>query len=133
MGHALQDMTVVVVGRGSGIARAVTLQARSEGARVIDAGATRPNSPTPTMTPTSPAEVVDVTDDTSIATSPIVWAPSITMVSTASAPRAGKACRAGTQESAGVVQHEGSSAPPCWPNTLARIRVQVGRSCCSRV
>ena len=35
---ALQDKTVVVVGRGSGIARAVALLARSEGARVIVAG-----------------------------------------------------------------------------------------------
>ena len=38
MGNTLQDKTVVVVGRGSGIARAVALLAQSEGARVIVAG-----------------------------------------------------------------------------------------------
>ena len=38
MGNALRDETVVVVGRGSGIARAVALLAQSEGARVIAAG-----------------------------------------------------------------------------------------------
>ena len=41
MGNALRDKTVLVVGRGSGIARAVTLLARSEGARVIVAGRDR--------------------------------------------------------------------------------------------
>jgi NAD(P)-dependent dehydrogenase (short-subunit alcohol dehydrogenase family) len=39
MRTALQGKTVVVVGRGSGIARAVALLARDEGARVIVAGA----------------------------------------------------------------------------------------------
>jgi hypothetical protein len=38
MGNALQDKTVVVVGRGSGIARAVPLRARAEVARVVVAG-----------------------------------------------------------------------------------------------
>ena len=38
MGNTLQDKAVVVVGRGSGIARAVALLAQSEGARVIAAG-----------------------------------------------------------------------------------------------
>ena len=38
MGNALRDKTVVVVGRESGIARAVALLAQSEGARVIVAG-----------------------------------------------------------------------------------------------
>jgi NAD(P)-dependent dehydrogenase (short-subunit alcohol dehydrogenase family) len=38
MGNALRDQTVLVVGRGSGIARAITLLARSEGARVVVAG-----------------------------------------------------------------------------------------------
>ena len=35
---ALQGKCVIVVGRGGGIARAVTLLARSEGARVVVAG-----------------------------------------------------------------------------------------------
>jgi glutamyl-tRNA reductase len=38
MARALQDKTVLVIGRGSGIARVVTLLARSERARVVVAG-----------------------------------------------------------------------------------------------
>ena len=41
MGSALRDKTVLIIGRGSGIARAVALLARSEGARVIVAGRDR--------------------------------------------------------------------------------------------
>ena len=41
MGSALPDKTVLIIGRGSGIARAVTLLARSEGARVVVAGRNR--------------------------------------------------------------------------------------------
>jgi NAD(P)-dependent dehydrogenase (short-subunit alcohol dehydrogenase family) len=35
MANTLQDKTILVVGPGSGIARAVALRARSEGTRVI--------------------------------------------------------------------------------------------------
>ena len=38
MGNTLRGKTVLVVGRGSGIARAITLLAQSEGARVVVAG-----------------------------------------------------------------------------------------------
>jgi NAD(P)-dependent dehydrogenase (short-subunit alcohol dehydrogenase family) len=38
MANTLRDKTVVVVGRGSGIARAVALLTQSEGARVVVAG-----------------------------------------------------------------------------------------------
>lgn len=38
---ALKDKTVLVIGRGSGIARAVTMLSLSEGARVIVAGRDR--------------------------------------------------------------------------------------------
>ena len=41
MANTLQDKTILVVGPGSGIARAVALRARSEGARVIVAGRDR--------------------------------------------------------------------------------------------
>ncbi|BBX46517.1 hypothetical protein GCM10009641_43300 [Mycobacterium cookii] len=41
MGGGLRNKTVVVVGRGSGIARAVVLAARSEGAHVVVAGRDR--------------------------------------------------------------------------------------------
>ena len=40
MTGTLKDQTVLVVGRGGGIARAVTLAARNAGAQVIAAGQT---------------------------------------------------------------------------------------------
>ena len=53
MGNALQHKTVVVVGRGSAIARAVTLRARSEGARVVTAGRDKDKLAGATTTPVS--------------------------------------------------------------------------------
>ena len=64
----LEDRTVLVVGRGSGIARAVALATRDAGAHVIAAGRTRSAldaayADEPDIT----TETVDVTDDASIA------------------------------------------------------------------
>jgi NAD(P)-dependent dehydrogenase (short-subunit alcohol dehydrogenase family) len=67
MGNTLQDNTVVVVGRGSGIARAVTLLARSEGARVVVAGRDKVTLAAAYDDPDISAESVDITDDASIA------------------------------------------------------------------
>jgi NAD(P)-dependent dehydrogenase (short-subunit alcohol dehydrogenase family) len=67
MGTSLQERTVVVVGRGSGIARAVTLLARSEGAKVVVAGRDQAKLAAAYDDPGVTAETVDVTDDTSIA------------------------------------------------------------------
>jgi NADP-dependent 3-hydroxy acid dehydrogenase YdfG len=67
MGSALRDKTVVVVGRGSGIARAVTLLARSEGARVVVAGRDEATLASAYDDPGITAEAVDITDDESIA------------------------------------------------------------------
>jgi NAD(P)-dependent dehydrogenase (short-subunit alcohol dehydrogenase family) len=66
MGDALQDKTVVVVGRGSGIARAVALVAHDEGARVIVAGRDSAKLANAYDGLGVTAETVDVTDDTSI-------------------------------------------------------------------
>jgi NAD(P)-dependent dehydrogenase (short-subunit alcohol dehydrogenase family) len=66
MGSALRDKTVLVVGRGSGIARAVAL-ARSEGARVVVAGRDKAKLAAAYDDPGISAEVVDITDDASIA------------------------------------------------------------------
>ena len=69
MANALQDKTILVVGRGSGIARAVALLARSEGARVIVAGRDRAklaNSYADLGDPGISAETIDITDDDSI-------------------------------------------------------------------
>jgi NAD(P)-dependent dehydrogenase (short-subunit alcohol dehydrogenase family) len=67
MGSTLQDKTVLVVGRGSGIARAITLLARSQGARVVVAGRDKAKLADAYNDPGISAEVVDMTDDASIA------------------------------------------------------------------
>jgi NAD(P)-dependent dehydrogenase (short-subunit alcohol dehydrogenase family) len=67
MGSALRDKTVLVVGRGSGIARAVTLLARSEGARVIAAGRDQAKLASAYDDSDISAETLDITDDESIA------------------------------------------------------------------
>ena len=90
MGNTLQDKTVVVVGRGSGIARAVTQLARSEGARVVVAGRDRDKLARAYDDPDVTAEVVDVTDDASIASLADRLGPVDHVVSTASARARGK-------------------------------------------
>src|SRR5246127_5533750 len=68
MGSALRDKTVLVIGRGSGIARAATLLARSEGARVVVAGRDKAKLADAYAGDSEiGAEVVDITDDASIA------------------------------------------------------------------
>src|SRR5882757_10175866 len=70
MGSALRDKTVLIIGRGSKIARAVTLLARSEGARVVVAGRDRTklaDAYADLGDSGISAEVVDITDDASIA------------------------------------------------------------------
>ncbi len=66
MVNALQDKKVVVVGRGSGIARAVALLARSEGARVIVAGRDKAKLAAFYEDAHITADTVDLTDDASI-------------------------------------------------------------------
>lgn len=68
MANALQDKKILVVGRGSGIARAVALLARSEGARVIVAGRDRAKLASSYDDDGISAETLDITDDESIAT-----------------------------------------------------------------
>jgi NAD(P)-dependent dehydrogenase (short-subunit alcohol dehydrogenase family) len=65
--NALRDKKVVVVGRGSGIARAITLLARSEGAQVVAAGRDLAKLADTYRDSDVVAEAVDVTDDASIA------------------------------------------------------------------
>lgn len=90
MGISLRDKTVVVVGRGSGIARAITLQARSEGARVIVAGRDKAKLAAVYADPGVTAESVDVTVDDSIAALADRIGPVDHVVSTASARARGK-------------------------------------------
>src|SRR6201992_4091427 len=67
MANTLQDKTILVVGRGSGIARAVALLARSEGARVIVPGRDRAKLANSCDDPGISADTIDITDDQSIA------------------------------------------------------------------
>jgi NAD(P)-dependent dehydrogenase (short-subunit alcohol dehydrogenase family) len=90
MGNALQDKTVVVVGRGSGIARAVALLARDEGARVFVAGRDKAKLADAYVDLDITAETVDVTDDTSIEALADRVGPVDHIVSTASARARGK-------------------------------------------
>jgi NAD(P)-dependent dehydrogenase (short-subunit alcohol dehydrogenase family) len=93
MGGVLRDKTVLVVGRGSGIARAITLLARSEGARVVVAGrdkAKLAGAYSDMADPGIIAEVVDITDDASIAALAESVGPVDHVVSTASARARGK-------------------------------------------
>jgi NAD(P)-dependent dehydrogenase (short-subunit alcohol dehydrogenase family) len=90
MGNALQGKRVLVVGRGSGIARAVTLLARSEGAEVVVAGRNKDTLASAYDDSGITAEVIDITDDTSIASLADRLGRVDHVVSTASARARGK-------------------------------------------
>jgi NAD(P)-dependent dehydrogenase (short-subunit alcohol dehydrogenase family) len=66
MGNVLQDKKILVVGRGSGIARAVTERARAEGAQVVVAGRNAAALAAAYDDPGITADMVDLTDDASI-------------------------------------------------------------------
>jgi NAD(P)-dependent dehydrogenase (short-subunit alcohol dehydrogenase family) len=88
MGSALRDQTVLVVGRGTGIARAITLLARGEGARIVVAGrdkARLADAYADIADRQIGAEVLDITDDASIAALAERLGPLDHVVSTASA------------------------------------------------
>ena len=87
---ALQGKCVIVVGRGGGIARAVTLLARSEGARVVVAGRDSSALASQYDDYGITAETVDVTDDASIAAFADRVGPVDHLVSTVSARARGK-------------------------------------------
>ena len=67
MANALRDKKVLVIGRGSGIARAIALLGRSEGATVLVAGRDQAKLAAAYDQPDITAETLDVTDDESIA------------------------------------------------------------------
>ena len=66
MDGSLQDRHVLVIGRGSGIARAIVEAARAAGARVTAAGRDRAQLAAAYDDPGITAETVDLTDDSSI-------------------------------------------------------------------
>jgi NAD(P)-dependent dehydrogenase (short-subunit alcohol dehydrogenase family) len=68
MNGALKDQTVLVIGRGSGLARASALAALDAGARVVAAGRERETlAAAYAGEPGVSAETVDLTDEASIA------------------------------------------------------------------
>jgi NAD(P)-dependent dehydrogenase (short-subunit alcohol dehydrogenase family) len=86
MDHPLEDRTVLVIGRGSGIARALTLAVRDAGAHVVVAGRdpgrlANDYEGEPAIT----SERLDITDDASIAALAEKLGPIDHVVSTASA------------------------------------------------
>jgi NAD(P)-dependent dehydrogenase (short-subunit alcohol dehydrogenase family) len=87
---SLQGKCVVVVGRGGGIARAVTMLARSEGARVVVAGRDSEALAAGYGGEGISAETVDVTDDESISAFADRVGPVDHLVSTVSARARGK-------------------------------------------
>jgi len=88
--RALRDKKVVVVGRGSGIARSVALLAQSEGARVVVAGRDPATLADAYRGSDVTAETVDLTDDESIAALADRIGAVDHVVSTASARARGK-------------------------------------------
>jgi NAD(P)-dependent dehydrogenase (short-subunit alcohol dehydrogenase family) len=66
MGDALHGKRILVIGRGSGIARAITLRALGEGAQVTVAARDRDTLASSYDDSAINAETVDLTDDTSI-------------------------------------------------------------------
>jgi NAD(P)-dependent dehydrogenase (short-subunit alcohol dehydrogenase family) len=87
---SLQGKCVIVVGRGGGIARAITLLARSEGARVVVAGRDGTSLGAGYDDDGITAETVDVTDDASISAFAERVGPVDHLVSTVSARARGK-------------------------------------------
>jgi NAD(P)-dependent dehydrogenase (short-subunit alcohol dehydrogenase family) len=90
MCNTLRDKTVVVIGSGTGIARAVALLTRSEGARVIAAGRDKAKLAAAYDGNDVTTEAVDITDDGSIAALADRVGPVDHVVSTASARARGK-------------------------------------------
>jgi NAD(P)-dependent dehydrogenase (short-subunit alcohol dehydrogenase family) len=91
MAGSLKDKRVLVVGRGSGIAHAVALAAREQGAQVIAAGRTQEALRAAyAAEPGIATESVDVTDDASIAALAERLGPLDHVVSTASARARGR-------------------------------------------
>jgi NAD(P)-dependent dehydrogenase (short-subunit alcohol dehydrogenase family) len=91
MADLLKDKTVLVVGRGTGIARAIALAARAEGAQVIAAGRDQENLREAYRAQDGlRPEFVDLGDDASIAALAERVGPLDHVVSTASARARGK-------------------------------------------
>ena len=88
---SLKDNNVLIIGRGSGLARAIALAAVDAGARVVAAGRDQENlSAAYAGEPGVSIEMVDLTDETSIAALAARLGPVDHVVSTASARARGR-------------------------------------------
>jgi NAD(P)-dependent dehydrogenase (short-subunit alcohol dehydrogenase family) len=90
MGASLQDRTVLVVGRGGGIARAITLAARDAGASVVAAGRDQAELESAYDGKGITDEYVDLTDEASIDALGLRLGPVDHVISTASARARGR-------------------------------------------
>jgi len=88
---SLRNRTVLVIGRGSGIARAIALAVRAAGARVVVAGRDRDKLAAAYEDPAITAEQVDLADEASIAALAARLGTVDHVVSTASARARGAA------------------------------------------
>lgn len=87
----LKDQTVLIIGRGSGLARAIALAARDAGAQIIAAGrGTETLSAAYAGEPGVSTETVDLTDEASIAALAERLGPIDHVISTASARARGR-------------------------------------------
>jgi NAD(P)-dependent dehydrogenase (short-subunit alcohol dehydrogenase family) len=121
---SLKDKTVLIIGRGSGIARAIALAVSDDGGRVIVAGR-QPDDLAGSYRGTDiRAERVDVTDESSIAALADRIGTLDHVVSTASAR-----ARGGYHDlTANVV----NSSFCYWPSTSRETSHQAARSCSCR-
>jgi NAD(P)-dependent dehydrogenase (short-subunit alcohol dehydrogenase family) len=85
MDETMQDSRVLIVGRGSGIARAIALLVRAEGAEVVVAGRDKERLARAYDDDGITAEALDITDDASIAALAERIGPLDHVVTTASA------------------------------------------------
>ena len=117
---SLQDQSVLVIGRGSGIARAVCLAARDAGARVIAAGRSQEAlKQAYTCQAGITTEMVDLTDEDTIAELAERLATIDHVVSTASSRARGRVAdlnRDAVRQSFDTK----SSGHSCWQSTWLR-------------
>ena len=104
----LQDQAVLVIGRGGGLARAITIAARDAGARVTAAGRDqRALAAAYAGEPGISTETVDLTDEASIAALGKRLDTVGHVVSTASARARGRVAGPGPGRDPAVVRHQG--------------------------
>ena len=128
---SLKDKTVLIIGRGSGIARAIALAVSEEGGRVIAAGRHPDDLADAYRGMDIGIERVDVTDESSVAALAGRMAAVDHVVSTASArARGGYADLTASLVNASFGTKV--TDPCCWPSASPESSPRAGRSCSCR-